>query len=218
MEPLTMALIAAGISAGTQAIGAGLERRAGSQAAAEAFTEEEAERLRQLQALQAAGQLGLTEEQAGVLEAQARTQQAAQARQSQAERLAAQAARPASARDVFLQQAAAEAARHRQSLMKGCCVSRQSSRQRQRSRLRYSSSCFSVHGQLPLSQGAQGQALKRSAQVRHRPLMCSVHRRSRLPWKKRALKRCLKSTSLKRSTRTGLMYRGHHANESGHTL
>ena len=111
MEPLTLALISAGISAGTQAIGAGLERRAGSQAAAEAFTEEEAERLRQLQALQAAGQLGLTEEQAGVLEAQARTQQAAQARLSQAERLAAQAARPASARDVFLQQAAAEAAR-----------------------------------------------------------------------------------------------------------
>jgi len=111
MEPLTLALISAGISAGTQAIGAGLERRAGRQAAAEAFTEEEAERLRQLQALQAAGQLGLTEEQAGVLEAQARTQQAAQARLSQAERLAAQAARPASARDVFLQQAASEAAR-----------------------------------------------------------------------------------------------------------
>ena len=111
MEPLTLALISAGISAGTQAIGAGLERRAGRQAAAEAFTEEEAERLRQLQALQAAGQLGLTEEQAGVLEAQARTQQAAQARLSQAERLAAQAARPTSARDVFLQQADSEAAR-----------------------------------------------------------------------------------------------------------
>jgi len=106
-----MALIAAGISAGTQAIGAGIKRRAAKKAAAEAFTEEEAERLRQLQALQAAGQLGLTEEQAGVLEAQARTQQAAQARLSQAERLAAQAARPTSARDVFLQQAASEAAR-----------------------------------------------------------------------------------------------------------
>jgi len=106
-----MALIAAGISAGTKAIGEGIKRRKGKRAAAEAFTEEEAERLRQLQDLQAAGQLGLTEEQASVLEAQARTQQAAQARLSQAERLAAQAARPASARDVFLQQAAAEAAR-----------------------------------------------------------------------------------------------------------
>ena len=111
MDPLTLALLAAGVSAAGQGIKAGIERRQATKAAEQVFTEEEEQRLRDLQAMQEAGQLGLTEEQSLALDAQLRQQASAQAMQTQAQQLAAQAAAPASARDVFLQQAATQAQR-----------------------------------------------------------------------------------------------------------
>ena len=111
MDPLTLALIGAGISAGGQAISAGLQRRAGRQQAAELFGDEEQRRLEELRRLQEAEGFGLTEQQAAAFNARIAGQQVAAARSSQAERLQAAAARPASARDVFLQQVAAEAGR-----------------------------------------------------------------------------------------------------------
>ena len=110
MDPLSMAILAATQIAGS-AIGAGIQRRQTRAAARDAFTEEEERRLRELQDLQAADELGLTEAESLALEAQFRQQAAAQSRATQAERLAQQAARPTSARDVFLQASAEQAAR-----------------------------------------------------------------------------------------------------------
>jgi hypothetical protein len=108
MDPLTLALIAAG-TATAKGISAGIERKQARTAAEQAFTEEEARRLQELQAMREAGALGLTEQQQAALDAQFRQQQAAQAQATQAEQLAAQASRPMSARDVFLQEAATQA-------------------------------------------------------------------------------------------------------------
>jgi hypothetical protein len=74
MDPLTLALLAAGVSAAGQGIKAGIERRQATKAAGQAFTKEEEQRLRDLQAMQEAGQLGLTEEQSLALDAQLRQQ------------------------------------------------------------------------------------------------------------------------------------------------
>ena len=109
MEPLTMLLLGGALSAGTSAVGGALQRRASRQAAAELLTDEERERLAELQRRQAAGELGLTEAQELDLDAVLRAQRAASSRASQAERLQQQAATPASARNVFLQQMAAAA-------------------------------------------------------------------------------------------------------------
>ena len=109
MEPLTLALIAAGTAA-AKGISAGIERKQARTAAGEAFTEDEARRLRELQQMREAGALGLTEEQQAALDAQFRQQGAQQVMEAQAQQLAAQAARPASARDVFLQEAAGQLA------------------------------------------------------------------------------------------------------------
>lgn len=110
MDPVTLAILAGTQIAGS-AIGAGIQRRQTRAAARDAFTEEEERRLRELQDLQAADELGLTEAESLALEAQFRQQAAAQSRATQAERLAQQAARPTSARDVFLQASADQAAR-----------------------------------------------------------------------------------------------------------
>ena len=106
-----MLLLGGALSAGTSAVGGALQRRASRKAAAEVLTDEERERLAELQRRQAAGELGLTEAQELDLNAVLRAQRAASSRASQAERLQQQAATPASARNVFLQQMAAETAR-----------------------------------------------------------------------------------------------------------
>ena len=111
MDPLTLALLGAGISAGGQAITSALQRRAAGRAAEDLFGDEEQRRLAELRRLQESEGFGFTEEQAADFDARIRAQQAAAARASQAERLQAAAARPSSARDVFLQQAASEASR-----------------------------------------------------------------------------------------------------------
>jgi hypothetical protein len=110
MDPLTIALITAGISAAGSALGAGIEGKKARTASGEAFTEDDARRLRELQQMREAGALGLTEEQQASLDAQFRQQGAQQVMEAQAQQLAAQAARPASARDVFLQEAAGQLA------------------------------------------------------------------------------------------------------------
>lgn len=114
MDPLTIMLIGAGISAGTQAIGGAIRSRKQKKAAETMFSEEDARRLRELQRAREAGTLGLTERQELSMEARQRAGRAAAAREGQSERLAMQAAAPASARDVFLQQMAAEQARQQE--------------------------------------------------------------------------------------------------------
>ena len=109
MDPLTLAILA-GVSAIGSGVSAGIERKQARTAAGEAFTEDEARRLRELQQMREAGALGLTEEQQASLDAQFRQQGAQQVMEAQAQQLAAQAARPASARDVFLQEAAGQLA------------------------------------------------------------------------------------------------------------
>ena len=111
MEPLTMMLLAAALGAGTSLAGSGMQQRANKEAAAKLFTDEERERLAELQRQRAAGELGMSEAQELDLDAVLRAQRASSSRASQAERLQQQAASSASARDVFLQQAAAEAGR-----------------------------------------------------------------------------------------------------------
>ena len=111
MDPLTMALIAAGISAASSGIQAGVSSKKARKAAEGVFTDEEARRLQDLQDMQERGELGLTEAQELALQSQFRQQAAAQSRATQAERLAQQAGSLTSARDVFLQEAAAQAAR-----------------------------------------------------------------------------------------------------------
>lgn len=109
MDPLTLAILA-GVSAIGSGVSAGIERKQARTAAGETFTEDEARRLRELQQMREAGALGLTEEQQASLDAQFRQQGAQQVMEAQAQQLAAQAARPASARDVFLQEAAGQLA------------------------------------------------------------------------------------------------------------
>ena len=111
MDPLTIALISAGIAAASSGIQAGVSSKKTREAAEGVFTDEEARRLQDLQDMQERGELGLTEAQELALQAQFRQQAAAQSRATQAERLAQQAGSLASARDVFLQEAAAQAAR-----------------------------------------------------------------------------------------------------------
>ena len=104
-------LIGGGIAAGSQLLGGALSRRAGKQAAEDLLSEDERKRLRELQQMQQAGQLGMTEEQRAAFDAQVRAAQAGAAREAQAESLARQAAAPTSGRDVFLERLALEQSR-----------------------------------------------------------------------------------------------------------
>lgn len=111
MEPLTMMLIAGGLAAAGKAGGSAIQSSAAKKAAAKTFTQADVERLAELERLRNLSELGLSEEQRMAVDAELRAARAAAAREGQAERLAMQAASPTSARDVFLQQYAAEQAR-----------------------------------------------------------------------------------------------------------
>tara|TARA_Y100000034_G_scaffold135794_1_gene209167 strand:+ start:2247 stop:2897 length:651 start_codon:yes stop_codon:yes gene_type:complete len=112
-DPLTIAAITAAAGAGGSVAG-GVATGIGDIIAARQLrlTEEEEEELRELEARRKAGQLGLTEEQAGGMEAMFLAEQASLARQQQQAQLSAAAARgPAvSGREVFLEEQARQAA------------------------------------------------------------------------------------------------------------